>query len=148
MLAGWLALCGAAAAVGLLARPDAWYGSLAKPPWQPPDAIFGPVWSALYTLMAIAAWLVSRRAERASTPAVMLFIAQLAVNAAWSPLFFRWHQPLWALADLTVLLVLVVLTIRAFASQRPAAAWLLAPYLLWCAFAWTLNAAIWWLNVA
>lgn len=145
-LAGWLALCFSAAAVGSLFSPDAWYAAVRKPAWQPPDAVFGPVWTTLYVLMAVAAWLVARTGWRASRTALILFVAQLVVNAAWSWLFFGCHAPFLALLDLSLLLVVLAATMVAFARRRLVAAWMLAPYAAWCAYAWTLNAGIWWLN--
>ncbi|GAB2509157.1 TspO/MBR family protein [Lysobacter humi (ex Lee et al. 2017)] len=148
-LAGWIALCYATAAIGALASIDAasFYADLRRPPWAPPAAVFGPVWTVLYGLMAVAAWRVWRRAGfTAARVALGLFVAQLVVNALWSWLFFGWRLGGPALADIVLLDVLVVATIAAFARIDRAAALLLVPYLLWISYATALNAAVWRLN--
>ncbi len=143
-LLGWMALCFAAAAVGGLAGPDSWYRAIDKPPWNPPDWVFGPVWTVLYMLMGIAAWMVWReRARAAVTIPIALFLVQLVLNSLWSWVFFRWHQPGWALVELVALWMTVLLTVLAFRKVRPVAGALLVPYLLWVAFAGVLNASIW-----
>lgn len=148
-LAGWLALCFAAAALGGLAGagPGAWYASLQKPSWNPPAWIFGPVWTVLYTLMALCAWLVWRRGGwTAQRGPLRLFLFQLALNAAWTPLFFGLHQPGWALLDILLLLAAIAATIRAFWPIHRPAALLLLPYLAWIAFATLLNFTLWRMN--
>jgi tryptophan-rich sensory protein len=144
-----LAVTYAAAAVGGIASVNAgsFYGQLARPAWAPPGWLFGPVWSALYTLMAVAAWLVWRSGgfPRARTP-LLLFAAQLVVNALWSWLFFAWRQGAWAFAEVVLLWVLVAATISAFRRVHRLAAWLLVPYLAWVTFAAALTLAIWQLN--
>jgi tryptophan-rich sensory protein len=145
-LAAWLAVCvGGGALVGLATAggDSAWYDSLAKPSWTPPDAVFAPVWTALYAAMAIAAWRVWRRGGwQAHRGALALFAGQLAVNFAWSFIFFGARQIGWALADILALWILVAWTIRRFAAIDPPAAWLLAPYVAWVTFAALLNGAI------
>lgn len=142
-LAGWLLLVFAAAAVGAVAsvNAQAFYAQLVKPAWAPPAGVFGPVWSALYVLMGISAWLAWR--SRAMRGAFALFFAQLAANTLWSWLFFAWHRGALATVDVLVLLALIAATIRAFwQSSRPAAV-LLLPYLLWVAFASALTWTVW-----
>jgi translocator protein len=143
-LAGWLIVCYGAAAFGSRHRPGAWYAALRKPRWTPPGWIFAPVWSVLYTAMAVAAWLVWRSAGPG--PELVLFAVQLALNAAWSWIFFGRHRPGLALADIVALWLAIAATLLAFRHARPLAAWLLVPYLAWVAFAAALNAALWRLN--
>jgi tryptophan-rich sensory protein len=144
-------LGGSATAVGQ--GPDGWYAAAEKPPFTPPDWVFGPVWSALYAAMAVAAWRLSRRRETgttatagAATVALRLWWVQLVLNLAWTPLFFA-GQLLWvALVDIAALaVVLAVLTVRAWRLDRPAGV-LLAPYLAWVLFATALNAGVALLN--
>lgn len=140
----FLLLAFAAGAAGSLAHPDAWYAALAKPSFNPPNAIFAPVWSALFVLMAIAAWRVYVRAG-VGLP-LALWGAQLIVNALWSPLFFGAHAIVLALIDVAVLLALVLATTLAFWRVDRAAGALLLPYVAWVAFATLLTAAILRLN--
>lgn len=122
-----------------------WYATLAKPVFTPPAAVFGPIWTMLYVLMAFAAW----RAWRESSTGwlvIGVFAAQLALNALWSQLFFGWHRPDLALIEIGILWIAILLTIAVFRRADSLAAWLLAPYLAWVSFAAVLNAAILWLN--
>ncbi len=137
----------AAGWIGSRYIPGQWYAALAKPAWTPPDAVFGPVWSLLYLLMGIAAWLVWRRAGfKRAGGALALFIGQLGLNALWSYLFFGAHLIGVALLELAVLGGAVLLvTIRFWRRERPAGL-LMLPYLLWVGFAFYLNFAFWWLN--
>ncbi len=125
-----------------------WYPTLKKPAFNPPDWIFGPVWTTLYLLMGIAHYLVVReQAEpRLSRPARLFYWLQLALNSLWSVLFFGRRSPLAALVEIIFLWVAIVLTIVTFARISRTAALLLLPYLLWVSFAAFLNAAIWQLN--
>lgn len=150
-----LILAWAVAALGGLASVDAgpFYAQLARPAWSPPGWLFGPVWSLLYTLMAVAAWLVWRAAPAAPAgpqvgSALALYGAQLAVNALWSWLFFAWQLGAWALADVLLLAALIVATMHAFRRVRPLAAWLLLPYLAWVSFAGLLTLDLWRRNPA
>ncbi len=146
-LAGWLLLCFGAAAFGGLFMPGDWYGSLKKPAWNPPGWVFGPVWTALYTMMAVAAWLVWRRggfAEQRRPLAV--FLGQLALNAAWTPLFFGLRRPGLAFAEIVLLWLAVGATLVMFRPVSRVAAWLLAPYLAWVSFAAALNFTLWRMN--
>lgn len=148
-LAGWLAVTSVAAGIGAAASVEAasFYRELALPAWAPPGWIFGPVWTALYALMAIAAWLLWRIAGlRAARGALTLFVLQLALNALWSWLFFGWHRGALAFADVVVLWLLVAATIVAFWRRRAMAGALLLPYLLWVSFAAALNLVVWRLN--
>lgn len=148
-LAGWLLLCFVAAGIGSVASVQApqFYAQLVQPPWAPPPGVFGPVWSVLYTLMGIAAWLVWREpAGAARRHAIALFCAQLALNALWSWLFFQWHLGAWALADIALLGICVAATFVAFLRLRPLAGLLLLPYLAWISFAGALNYVLWRMN--
>lgn len=140
-------LCFAAAAVGGLFMPGDWYAALKKPSWNPPGWIFGPVWTALYAMMAVSAWLVWRRGGFAGQRrALTLFLVQLALNAAWTPLFFGMQRPGVAFAEIVLLWWAIAATLLAFRSVSRAAAWLLAPYLAWVSFASVLNFTLWRLN--
>jgi tryptophan-rich sensory protein len=148
-LVGWLFLSFIAAAVGGAASVQAgpFYQQLVRPDWAPPPWIFGPVWTVLYALMGIAAWLAWRAGGfRAARTALVLFLLQLALNALWSWLFFGWHRGAFAFADILALWVLIVATLIAFWRIRPSAGALLIPYLLWVSFASVLNYAMWQLN--
>jgi tryptophan-rich sensory protein len=148
-LFGWALLTFAAAGVGAVASMDAgtFYATLARPSWAPPAWLFGPVWSALYALMAISAWLVWRhRGFAGARAALMLYIVQLAANALWSWLFFAWHRGGLAFAEVLVLWCFVVATIVAFRRVSALAGALLLPYLAWTTFASALTFAVWRLN--
>lgn len=148
-LIGWLVATFAASIVGAIASVQAtsFYQELVQPSWAPPSSVFGPVWTVLYALMAIAAWLVWRTGGfRANRRALLLFIAQLVANALWSWLFFAWHRGWWAFVDIVVLWVLIVATLVAFWRVRILAGVLLVPYLLWVSFAMALNFSVWRLN--
>ena len=150
-LLGWILLAAAAGAVGGFAsrNADTFYASLVKPAWAPPGWLFGPVWSTLYVLMAIAAWLVWR--AQPATPAdrgirqrgLTLFVAQLALNALWTWLFFAWRQGAMAFSEIVLLWLAVLATIWNFGRVRPLAAWCLVPYLGWITFATALTWAVW-----
>lgn len=148
-LIAWLALCFAIAGLGGWASMDAarFYTELARPAWAPPAWLFGPAWSVLYTLMAIAAWLTWRRASFGSgRRALTLFIAQLIPNAAWSWLFFVVHTGRYSTLDIAILWLLIAATLAAFARLERRGALLLVPYLLWVSYALALNIAVWRLN--
>ncbi len=150
-LLGWIVLCFGAAALGGMATSaglDTWYAGLRKPSWTPPGWVFGPVWSVLYLTMAVAAWMVWRREGfgRAALP-LGLFILQLALNAAWSGLFFGLRNPGAAMLDLALLWCAILAAALAFWHRSPLAAWLMMPYLAWVSFAGSLNFVIWRLNL-
>lgn len=148
-LIGWLVVCFAASGIGAVASLEArsFYGELIQPAWAPPSWLFGPVWTALYALMGVAAWLVWREGGfTRHGRALALFLLQLVINALWSWLFFAWHQGALAFADISLLWLLVLATLLAFWQVRPAAGLLLVPYLLWVSFAGALNWAVWHLN--
>jgi translocator protein len=146
-LAGWLFVTFLAAGVGSLFAPGEWYAGLAKPRWTPPGWVFGPVWTVLYVLMALSAWLVWRRDgfSRASGP-LGIYLVQLVFNAAWTWLFFGLKRPDLAFAEIIALWLLIVATIVAFLRRQRLAAVLLVPYFLWVTFASFLNFEIWRLN--
>ncbi|KRG64242.1 tryptophan-rich sensory protein [Stenotrophomonas humi] len=148
-LSGWALITFLAAALGARASISAasFYANLALPAWAPPASLFGPVWSALYALMALAAFLVWReRGWGAAAPALMLYLLQLSLNTLWSWLFFGWKQGALAFADILLLLVLIVATLIAFWRIHKLAACLLLPYLAWVSFASVLNHAVWQAN--
>jgi tryptophan-rich sensory protein len=149
-LAVFLALSFSAAGLGGLAMrggPGTWYASLAKPSWTPPGWVFGPVWTLLYASMAVAAWLVWRgNGWSGARLPLALFGVQLALNAAWTPVFFGLHRPGLAFAEICALLAAIVATVAAFFVRKPAAGALMLPYLAWVGFAASLNFAIWRMN--
>jgi benzodiazapine receptor len=148
-LVGWLVVSFSASAVGAVASIQAksFYSQLIQPNWAPPSGIFGPVWTVLYSLMGIAAWLVwCSGGFRPNRQALTLFLLQLAFNAIWSWLFFAWSLGALALADIGVLWILIVATLVTFWRVRPLAGGLLIPYLLWVSFASVLNYSLWQLN--
>ena len=149
-LAIFLGICLGAGGLGAIATTpeiDGWYRTVAKPTWNPPNSVFGPVWTTLFVMMAIAAWLVWRPAGfiAAKVP-LLLFTAQLALNVAWSWIFFGLHQPGWAFVEIVFLWAAIAVTMRAFFLRSQFAGCLLVPYLTWVSFATVLNFAIWRLN--
>ena len=146
-LVGFVGLCLlVAAADGSIVAGAArgWHLSLNRPPGTPPNWVFAAVWTALYAMIGLAGWLVWRRTV--GTRALRLWGWQLAANAFWTPAFFALHSPPLAFAICLVLLGLIALTLRAFLPLRPAAAWLMAPYLAWTGYVTYLTAGFWWLN--
>jgi tryptophan-rich sensory protein len=145
-LLGWLAVTFVAAAIGAFAsaRAASFYGELLRPSWAPPASWFGPVWSVLYVLMAVAAWVVWRvpLEARSRTPLV-LFLFQLVANALWSWLFFVWRLGGLAFADVVVLLALIAATLVSFWRVKRVAGALLLPYLCWVGFATALTWSVW-----
>lgn len=142
----------ATASAGAMAsiRAGEFYGMLVKPAWAPPAKVFSPVWTTLFVLMAIAAWLAWRGRPRGRRqdprPALWLFTLQLVLNALWSWIFFAWHRGALALVEVCVLWLAILLTLIQFWRLRPLAGALLVPYLLWVSFATALTAAVWRLN--
>ena len=136
-----------APALGAWAMPGEWYASLRKPSWNPPSWIFGPVWTVLYLMMATAAWLVWRRGGWAGQRrALSLYLGQLALNAAWSPLFFGLKMPGLAFAEILLLLASILATTSVFRGVNKIAGALLVPYIAWVSFATFLNYTLWRLN--
>jgi tryptophan-rich sensory protein len=127
---------------------DTWYRNIKKPSWNPPDAVFAPVWTTLYILMGIALYLIwqSNAAARVKRLAIGFWIAQLALNALWSFLFFSLHDIGLALVEIILLWLAILSTIFLFARVHKAAAWLMVPYISWVSFAAILNYTIWQLN--
>lgn len=145
-LLGWLALCFAVAALGALASRDApaFYGQLDRPAWAPPGSVFGPVWTVLYALMAIAAWQVWRmRGWAGAARPLGLFVAQLVLNGLWSWLFFGWRLGALAFVDVLLLVALVAATAAGFWRIHRSAGLLLLPYLAWITFATALTWSVW-----
>jgi tryptophan-rich sensory protein len=142
-LVGWLLASLATGAIGGFASINAagFYGQLVQPPWAPPAWLFGPVWSLLFVLMGLAAWLVWREHGR-------LYCAQLVANALWTWLFFAWRLGAVAFAEIALLWLLIAATMLAFWRLHRLAALLLAPYLAWVSFAAALNLSLWRLNPA
>jgi len=139
----------AAAVIGGWASANApgFYAELKQPSWAPPPSVFGPVWAVLYLLMAVAAWLVWREdREKNTRQALSVYLIQLALNALWTWVFFAWRQGGWALVEIVVLWLLILLTLIAFYRVRPIAGYLLLPYLAWVSFAAVLTAALGHLN--
>lgn len=125
-----------------------WYTTLQKPSFNPPNWIFGPVWTLLYIMMGIALFVIwkSEADSVLKKQALILFAVQLAVNFCWSFLFFYCESPFWALLDIIVMWVLILMTIFSFGKISSFAAWMLVPYISWVSFAMLLNFAIWKLN--
>ena len=148
MLVVFVAVCFSAGMVGQLlvaGEPDEWYRRLNKPDFTPPGWVFGPVWSALYLLMGIAAWTVWRR--KGLSLALGLFVVQLILNATWSGLFFGMQRPDLAFAEILVLWAFIFATTIEFFRVSAVGGWLMVPYLAWTAFAAVLNGAIWRMNM-
>jgi benzodiazapine receptor len=146
-LLGWLALCFTAAGSAAFVSTDDWYLVLNKPTWNPPAWVFGPVWTLLYAMMAVAAWLVWREGGwRAQRRPLGLFVLQWVLNALWTPLFFGMHRPGLALLDIAMLWLALATTLLAFWRVRQVAGILLIPYLAWVTLATALNFTIWRMN--
>ncbi len=138
------------ASAGAFTKPEikTWYAQLTKPAWNPPPWLFGPVWTVLYILMGVALYIIWKN-KTYHTPkrsAILIWCLQLAFNFLWSLVFFHLHQIGWALIDIGILWILIVLNIFSFSRISKPAAWLLVPYICWVSFAGLLNYAIWQLN--
>ena len=146
----FVVLAFAAAGIGWLATragAESWYPTLRKPEWTPPSSVFGPVWTLLYILMAVATWRAwGKGATAAARRTVSLYSAQLTLNALWSILFFGLRQPGAALVEILVLWAVLVLILVRYWKLDRLAAWLWMPYVAWVTFAASLNGAIWSLN--
>lgn len=127
---------------------NGWFTTLVKPSFNPPNWLFGPVWTALYIMMGISCYLVwnSKVAEKIKNEALVFYLIQLLLNFLWSFIFFYAQQPGWALIDIILMWVMILLTILKFGRISSIAAWLLVPYISWVSFATILNFAIWKLN--
>lgn len=146
-LAVFVILCFAVAATGGLFPPGAWYRSLTRPAFAPPNWVFGPVWTVLYLMMAVSGWLVWRTPTgTARTRALFAFGVQLVLNGIWSALFFGWHRPGLALVEIIVLWLSILVTALLFRRLSVTAAMMLVPYLMWVSFAAVLNFGFWSLN--
>lgn len=146
----FIAICLGAGGLGAIATTpeiDGWYKTIEKPTWNPPAYVFGPVWTTLFVMMAVAGWRVWKPAGfKAARMPLTLFAVQLVLNVAWSWVFFHFHQPGWAFAEIVVLWLAIVATTIAFFKTSKTAGWLMVPYLMWVSFASVLNFAIWRLN--
>lgn len=146
-LAGWILLCYGAAALGGLAAPDKWYTQIRKPSWNPPNWVFAPVWTLLFTMMGVAAWLVwEERTSADVKTALILFGVQLVFNVAWSWIFFGMHRIDLAFLEVLPFWGAILATTLAFHQVRPLAGWLFVPYLAWVTFAAFLTFVLWRLN--
>jgi translocator protein len=135
---------------GLLtnAQNNIWYDNIVKPSWNPPAYLFGPVWTILYFLMGVSLWIIwkSDFYEYKKSQAMLFFAMQLFCNFWWTILFFKFHSPFAAFADIILMIVLILFTIFRFAEISKTAAWLLVPYISWVCFAAILNYNLWYLN--
>jgi tryptophan-rich sensory protein len=145
---GTVVLASALAQIPTYPNLAPWYAGLAKPPFNPPNWVFAPVWTTLYILMAFALWRILRARELAEERrrAIVLFFGQLFLNAAWSWMFFGAHNPALGLANIIPQFLVILATIVAFWRVDRLAACCLIPLAAWVAFATALNASIWWLN--
>lgn len=139
-------LLGISSGFSTISEIKSWYVYLNKPSWNPPNWLFGPVWSFLYMSMGVAVALIWHSKHNKKKSAIIFFIVQFILNLSWSFIFFNQHQIGWALVDISILLVLILVTIIAFYRINKFAAVLLIPYILWVSFATLLNATIWTLN--
>jgi len=146
-MAAFLALVVLAAAMGASFEAGEWYfQKVIKPAWTPPAWLFGPIWSVLYLTMAMAAWKVWMTGHYSRVGALGWWGLQLLMNVAWSWLFFGLERPGWAWAEMSILIGVVLLCIKAFSQLSKPAVYLMLPYLAWLIFAWVLNLAIWSMN--
>ncbi len=146
----FLALCLGAGFVGSYATASSvntWYTTLAKPSWNPPGWVFGPVWTVLYILMALSAYRIWKTGVSPASRIFLPFWIQLGLNFAWSWIFFYFQQPDWAFGELMLLLGVLLWNIAVFMSRDLTAGLLLLPYLLWGSFAGVLNFVIWRMNM-
>lgn len=141
-------LVGFASSLFTITGVESWYKTINLPSWNPPDQVFGPVWTTLYILMGIAFYLVWINEARSAfkRKAIIFFIIQLVLNFLWSVIFFGMEQIGWALVEISVLWLLILFTILSFGKISKTAAWLMVPYICWVSFAALLNYNIWKLN--
>ncbi len=146
-LIGWITLTFCAPLFSITSLPGSWYAGLKKPSWNPPPWIFGPAWTLLYILMACAAWMVWKRGGfKAQRVPLMLYLLQLALNAAWTPIFFGMHQMGAALAVIIALWITILYILLCFWRVSTLAGTFFVPYLAWVSFATFLNFTLWKLN--
>ena len=143
-LAGFALASVATASSGAIFRPGEWYEQIAKPRWRPPNWLFGPAWLVLFVLITASTWFVWR--EAGFGLALGVYAVQLVLNAAWSALFFGLRRPDLAFFNLIALWLSIAAMIALYAPIDATAAWMLAPYLAWVAFAGVLNYTIWQMN--
>jgi len=147
--AGFAGACFLAALTGAAFPPGQWYERLVKQSWRPPNWLFAPAWTVLYLTIAVSGWLVWREfGFAAAALPLAVYLVQLLLNAAWTPIFFGLHRPDLAFFEIVLLWLSIVATIAFFHPLNAGAAWLLLPYLAWVTFAAALNFAIWRLNRA
>ena len=142
-------LAGFLGTIVTITGPDSWFAvELIKPAWQPPNFLFGPVWTTLYILMGLAAgYIFAQGWEKKEVKiATVVFLIQLGLNVLWSYMFFGWHLLLGATIEIIVLWVMICVTMYLFYKIKPVAAYLLIPYILWVTFATALTATIWLIN--
>ncbi len=148
-LIAWVIICFTTSAIGAFAsiQAQSFYGGLVQPTWAPPAWLFGPVWTTLYAMMAVAVWLVWRKGGfKANSSALILFLCQLILNGLWSWMFFAWHLGAGSFINILVLWTAILLTLILFWRAVKLAGILLIPYLLWVSFASALNYTMWQLN--
>jgi benzodiazapine receptor len=139
-------LLGTSSGLVTVSEIGSWYAGINKPTWNPPSWLFGPVWTLLYILMGVAAALVWHAKDTLTPKALQTFVIQFILNLAWSPLFFYFHLIGLALAEMLVMWVLIIITIKQFYAIHKGSAYLLIPYLAWVSFATFLTATIYYLN--
>ncbi len=147
----WLSICSIALSLGAMAsiQAESFYSELTQPSWAPPSWLFGPVWTTLYVMMAVSAWLVWKKGGFLVQACPLgIFLIQLSFNALWSWLFFAWHQGGLAFVNILILMILITRTLFLFWQTSKLAALLLIPYLFWVGFAGFLNYSVWQLNPA
>lgn len=145
---GWFGITFIAAVIGSQAGPGSWYAALNKPSWNPPNWVFGPVWTYLYVTMALAAWRVWRRGGWTNRrTSLLMYLLQLILNAFWSPIFFGLQQPGLAFVEILLLWAAIVGTLVLFLRVDRLSGILLVPYLAWVSFAAFLNFTLWRLNL-
>ncbi len=149
MLILFLAICLGVGGLGAIVTDKSvrdWYPTLREPPGTPPSWVFGPVWTTLYILMAVSAWLVWREYRWGARAAMLIFCGQLALNLAWSGIFFGARQPGFACVEINILWLAILFNANVFYRLNAVAGYLLIPYLLWVTYAAYLNFGIWALN--
>ena len=125
----------------------AWYHTLAQPFFSPPDWVFGPVWAILYLMLALSGFYLTKKGlDKTNQKAVWLMIAQLVLNATWTPLFFGMHHLAGAMALVLIMIGMTIWLMRAAKPISRAAMWMLVPYLAWLCYAWLLNTSMWMMN--